>query len=275
MYKTIKAQTAKLIEIRTEKETLHNSFVNKTQNFHGELGTLFLLRGKLKNLWHAWKNVTRWQKAARKASETQKDTVCVYLTRLALKKMYNRMKITVKCRAASEKLKEKIRIIMLQAVFNGLKNRYDVENSLAVKLGNIAAKFDNRMKEAALQSISEHADRNIRLKDQVKGIAASNLAGVLNQLYLSRMRTNLSDLRSKILKMWARRATIKNMLGHLFSWNLRDMFQKWKYQSLKQSTVEEVNEEGPVVEEVLVEQMRYENLKNFLKDQRYTSTEVS
>ena len=60
------------------------------------------------------------------------------------------MKITVKCRAASEKLKEKIRIIMLQAVFNGLKNRYDVENSLAVKLGNIAAKFDNRMKEAAL-----------------------------------------------------------------------------------------------------------------------------
>jgi hypothetical protein len=31
-------------------------------------------------------------------------------------------------------------------------------------------------------------------------------------------------LMSKIMKMWARRATIKNMLGHLFSWNLRDMF---------------------------------------------------
>jgi hypothetical protein len=56
----------------------------------------------------------------------------------------------MKCRAAIKKFKEKVRIIKLKAVFNSLKKRLDIENDLCIKLGNIASKFDNRMKEAAV-----------------------------------------------------------------------------------------------------------------------------
>jgi hypothetical protein len=58
--------------------------------------------------------------------------------------------MTIKCRAAIKKFMEKVRIIKLKAVFNSLKKRLDIENDLCIKLGNIASKFDNRMKEAAV-----------------------------------------------------------------------------------------------------------------------------
>jgi hypothetical protein len=111
---------------------------------------LIFLRAKLKNLWQAWKNVSKWRKVVVNARKNLKDTVSVYLTRLALKKWKNRTNMTVKCRAAIKKFKEKVRIIKLKAVFNSLKKRLDIENDLCIKMGNISSKFDNRMKEAAV-----------------------------------------------------------------------------------------------------------------------------
>jgi hypothetical protein len=58
--------------------------------------------------------------------------------------------MTIKCRAANKKFDEKVRMIKLKAVFNSFKKRFEVENDLCIKMGNIASKFDNRMKEAAV-----------------------------------------------------------------------------------------------------------------------------
>ena len=67
--------------------------------------------------------------------------------------------MTVKFRAVNKKLYEKIRMIRLKAVFNGLKKRFNVEKDLGIKILNIVSKFDNRMKEAAIESIRDQAYR--------------------------------------------------------------------------------------------------------------------
>lgn len=88
--------------------------------------------------------------------------------------------MTVKFRAVYKKFYEKIRMIRLKAVFNGLKKRFNVEKDLGIKILNIVSKFDNRMKEAALESIRDQAYRKSRSNCSSKGIAARNLAGTLN-----------------------------------------------------------------------------------------------
>lgn len=64
------------------------------------------------------------------------------------------------------------------------------------------------------------------------------------------------------------------MLGHFFSRQLRDTFLKWKYQAKLASTVIEVNETGPVVEEVLNHEIECSALISFMADQAYTPKEI-
>lgn len=48
--------------------------------------------------------------------------------------------------------------------------------------------------------------------------------------------------------MKAKLATLKSIIGHSFSSILRSAFLKFRAQSQKMRTVEDVNDEGPVVE---------------------------
>lgn len=64
-------------------------------------------------------------------------------------------------------------------------------------------------------------------------------------------------------------------MGHLYTRGLRQHFMKFRRQVLKEIVVEDVNVQGPVVEEVLNQKMMFENCKFFLKDQGYTPIEVN
>lgn len=70
-------------------------------------------------------------------------------------------------------------------------------------------------------------------------------------MYLRRMTSNLSFLKSMTLVQKRRNAKVGNMLGHWHSRNKREAFLRWKDQAHYAATVQEVNETGSVVEEVL------------------------
>ena len=65
------------------------------------------------------------------------------------------------------------------------------------------------------------------------------------------------------------------MFGHWRGIGLRVAFFKWKDNANFNQTVEDVNETGPVVEDVYKYWQIYKNLKYFLKDEAYTPQEIS
>lgn len=65
------------------------------------------------------------------------------------------------------------------------------------------------------------------------------------------MTTNLNELRTKVGLQRQKNMRISAMLGHWYARGLRHHFLKWKNQTTKDATVQEVNEQGPVVEDVL------------------------
>lgn len=89
------------------------------------------------------------------------------------------------------------------------------------------------------------------------------------------MCANLQTFRNKAFSHKGRHLVISSVIGHWNSRGLRRQFNLWKSQCLKEEAAEFVNEQGPIVEEVLREQLRFENCKNFLRDQAYTPSEVS
>ena len=66
----------------------------------------------------------------------------------------------------------------------------------------------------------------------------------------------------------------KTMVGHMISRRVRDAFDKWKSQANLMSTVIEVNEIGPIAEDVLDKQLDNANLKNFMKKEGFTEHQI-
>lgn len=88
------------------------------------------------------------------------------------------------------------------------------------------------------------------------------------------MALYLSDLRSKKLE---ESITIKRIVGCIKYWNsrrTRAMFMKWKQSAGKETTVNDVNDDGPLVEEVLMHKLRLKNMADFMRDQKYTKSQV-
>ena len=107
-----------------------------------------------------------------------------------------------------------------------------------------------------------------------KDVASKSFSSILHQLYLRKMNSHLSVFRYKVIDQKLKDLAIGNMFGHWYSRDLRARFLGWRDQAKKASTVIEVNEGGPIVEEVLQQQLKWTNLIKFMKDQGYTDKEI-
>lgn len=105
-------------------------------------------------------------------------------------------------------------------------------------------------------------------------MASLNLMGKLHHMYLLRVNETMSELKNRTFARKTKYCLLKSALGHFASGGLRRGFFKWKRFAFCEHTVQEVNEVGPVVEDVLHHQMRRENIKGFIEDQAYTPKEV-
>ena len=97
---------------------------------------------------------------------------------------------------------------------------------------------------------------------------------VLTRLYRKRLLDYMSHLRLVSLK-WKKEELKKlTMIKHCLSRGLRFAFDRWKRQASIAQTVIEVNDAGPVVEEVLEHQLDVHNLKQMMKDEGFKQGEI-
>jgi len=100
------------------------------------------------------------------------------------------------------------------------------------------------------------------------------VASILNQLYLKKMTQYMSHFRNVTLREKDQLNVKLALFKHANTMNMRTAFMKWKAQSEKLRTVQEVNEQGPVVEQVLDHTLDFKNCQKFMEDQGYTKPEI-
>jgi len=88
------------------------------------------------------------------------------------------------------------------------------------------------------------------------------------------MTDYLSALRVKVVDRKLKDLVISSMFGHWYARDLRRRFLHWRDQAKKATTVIDVNETGPIVEEVLEAQQQWTNQLKFMCDQGYTQKEM-
>ena len=94
------------------------------------------------------------------------------------------------------------------------------------------------------------------------------------KFYRRKLNVYMSHYRNQVFKMRVTESKKRVVLSHWVVKDLRLAFNKWKHQAMQAKAVEEVNEEGPVVEEVLDAQMNVYNLRKFMEDEGFTPRQV-
>lgn len=136
------------------------------------------------------------------------------------------------------------------------------DKALVLKLSNKARSYDNKGLQSAFQMIKNFSIAKRDKRGQSKVQSTSNLANALLKVYRRKLLSHYSHLRRQIFGNNSVEMRKKLMFAHFISASTRDAFMRWKSKATYAKTVIEVNEIGPVVEEVLEKQMDVHNFAN-------------
>lgn len=99
-----------------------------------------------------------------------------------------------------------------------------------------------------------------------KEVAVSSLSSSLKKVLTRNMTVYLSHLRTRCYNVKSVDMRKVAVVRHLMSRELRRAFNNWRKKTDCVLTVDDVNECGPVVEEVLEARLSIKNCLNFLKE---------
>ena len=136
-------------------------------------------------------------------------------------------------------------------VIKGLAQRNKENRTLSLVMGRLARKFDNQYLHKSFDLIRAFGRDKQEALSMDKVVASRNLAEILDKHYAVRMNRHLGLLRSSAVEEHGKYLGVKWCLTHWYSTQLRDVFNKFKYQTGKETAVEDVNTEGPVVPQMI------------------------
>ena len=229
----------------------HNNHVNAVKEWTATRGLEHLRRRNLANLWHAWLNVTQWKRTSKQATEAYKTEVSLLYKKRALVKWSQRVYTTHKINTAMKRFREFKRKHLKMLVMKGLAQRNKENRTLSLVMGHLARKFDNHYLHKSFDLIRAFVRDKQEAFSMDKGVASRNLVEILDKHYAVRMNRNLGLLRSSAVEEHGKYLGAKWCLTHWYSTQLRDAFNKFKYQTGKETAVEDVNTEGPVVPQMI------------------------
>ena len=222
----------------------------------------------------AWKNVTRWLKHKRVATATLLEAQSSYAVKRLIKRWRARTETTVAARGAYIKFQQKRDLLYKRACYRELMLKHHRDKALVLRLSNAARKYDNRNLQSAFQMIKNFVASKDGAHAGAKELATRNLRDTLHKVYLRKMLQYHSHLRRQIHGDKVVEKKKKVMFGHFISKSMRDAFDMWKKKANFAQTVIEVNEIGPVVEEVLDARLDVTNLKNLMASEGFTEHQI-
>ena len=192
----------------------------------------------------------------------------------AVKKWRGRAESTKFARGCYQRFMSIKAKIYKRACFRHLMLKYQREKALVLRLSNVAKKFDNRGIMSAFQMIKnfERAKRDAMANE--KAIGSQKLGDVLHEIYMRKLHLYYMHLRRQVFGDKSTKLRKRTMFGHFVSRRVRDAFDLWKSKANLATTVIDVNEMGPITEEVLDKQLDIANLRNLMASEGFTEHQV-
>jgi hypothetical protein len=154
-------------------------------------------------------------------------------------------------------------------------SKYQREKQFCLKLANAVAKIDNKQVQSGFQMIKNYRLAKDYVYEAEKKHATKDAYSILDKLYSKKMNDYLSHFRTVSWNMKASEAKRRAMFKHVISRGVRQAFMTWKKRADELFTEEEVNDCGPVVEDVLEAKLDIKNCIKMLTEEGFTPQQIA
>ena len=265
-------------EVRRAHEEAKEAFkdqIRRTKEQNGQNVVHYFQKRRMKAIFRGWIKHKNYLKILHAQQRAAADCLPVVFRRRALQKWLRRVDTTRKIRFNFETMERNKSIRLKRLVWNGIRARRSITARLSTGISNLEKLFRDKAYMETFKTVKSYSTSRKLVSANRKSQAKVDIASLLAQIHLRRLRRHFCRYQKIAKDKKHRGHQAKKILLNLCSHNLRWVFEHWRKQNVKVMLVEELNQTGPITEEVFEANRTITNLKAFLQSEHYTDEEIA
>jgi bacterioferritin (cytochrome b1) len=235
----------------------------------------YIEKRRLKAIVRGWRQQKNYLKKLHGQQRDIADCLPLVFQRRALQKWYHRVELTKRIRMNYATMKSNKKIRLKRLVLEGLRGRRAITTHLTTALCNLGNLLTDKAYMDAFKTVRAYSTSKKLATKILKNKARQDIESILTQTHIRRLRSYFGGYRKicKDKKHKGQRA--KKIMLNIDNQNLRWAFEHWRKQNVREMLAEDLNQTGPITEEVFEANRTIKNLKDFMREQHYTEEEIA
>jgi hypothetical protein len=171
-------------------------------------------------------------------------------------------------------MKEKLKLIRMRHLFDAFKFGRNIHYNMLNRLNNFSRVMDHHVTQTAFLDISSFARAKAFAHQRRKEQAARDLVNHMDMLKKRQLESTISQLKVVPIMRYNKGLKQFNTVMRNFTDQQRRCFQLWKNKAQEHTLVKEMNEEGPIREEIWNLNKDQTNLRMFMTEEGYTPEDI-
>ena len=161
-----------------------------------------------------------------------------------------------------------------RSAFNALHEQYRRTKNLVSSISNYEAKMRQRIRDEALKNMLSFSKSKGMALEQRKKKGTQDLLALVKQAYLKNLSREFNRYKAKCLGDNQKASRLSVVWNKFHSLRRRDAFDWWRRKTELMELAQDLHDTGPVRAEYWQAQRDIENMKEFLRKEKYTEGEI-
>lgn len=234
-----------------------------------------ILRSKWRNtVFKAWLKSRKDKHTKLFQSEELVGNIGVAKQRRALEKWFLRVQETKRIRCKWAQFHANYRIRMKRKVFEVIQWKQAVNYDMAKAVGHLEYFMRTKMQDDAFKDIKSYSRSKKLATSVLKRRAALDTISILTQRHEWMTRAYFGRYKKHVFEIKQRQRRLKAIFGKFYSQMMHTGFRRWWHYTQKHMDAQEMNETGPVTEQVFEGNRLIKNLRGFMKTEGYPEEQI-
>ena len=183
--------------------------------------------------------------------------------------MFLRIKETKKIRDRWAKFHDQYKIRIKRAIFEAFQWKKAVNNNMAIVMGNLENFMRTKILDDSFKDVKSFYLSKKLATNRFKRRASYDIMSILSERHIRKSRIYFNKYKFKVSDRHQRVSRLNIIYGKFNAQLKHTGFRRWVHYTDKHMDAQELNEVGPVTEEVFEANRLIKNLKDFMRSEGY------
>ena len=272
--KAVEERQSKALASKTTNQGDFDEFFDKVQETNNARVFKHIMDTNKTNIWRAWNNVIYQIKLTKSKTVEFQERQLKMKKQFALQRWQKRNFKTKFCRARETQLVASFRFKYHRACFLGWKQQYLDTKRFLNSMSNLERLMRERNNSDAFKNIRAVAVSKGLVMRNRRQLATKDIMQLMQQAYLKNINAEFQRYKKQVASQKEYQEKLKSTFGKASTYRLRDAFEQWKKRHSLMELRDDLHYCGPVRAEYWEANKEINNLKEFMRKERFTENEI-